>query len=404
LTKTKTIHYTLLASILFGFIFHGLALGQGNPVHFNPVANTGQTHPILVNAATINKVPLSVGDEIAVFDGQLCAGAIRVQTFPIVFPSIMRQIVYTDTLPGAVSGHAIQFRIWDADRQSEIYGIPDLYKQGNGNFGAFITEVDTLKATVIDITVNTNPSNFTYYVNGLSFTTSRTFSMNVGQTFYLSVDSIPSVPGMPPGERYRLSQWASNDLQSTTNATFAYVVPASPAIATATFMKQYFLTTAEEPDEGGNVAPPPPGAWYDNSATATAIAAPAAGYLWNYWTGDYTANNDTTTVLMNAPKTITAHFGSNIAKRPFIFSRRNTIQLGSDLHMDHRKSAHSFSQFPAGRSHRNPVCICIVEQRRKHDPHLYSTWISGYGHCQFLHPVSAHCEHGARNARRRRLV
>ena len=115
--------------------------GQGGLQHFAPVANTGITRPVQVDTAwyKLDGVTYTVesGDEIGLFDGDLCVGAVKVEPnpqignllFPVTFPSILRVITPIDTLPGAIEGHQMRFRIWDQSTNNEV---PDeaIYETG----------------------------------------------------------------------------------------------------------------------------------------------------------------------------------------------------------------------------------------------------------------------------------
>ncbi|MDZ7374991.1 MAG: T9SS type A sorting domain-containing protein, partial [candidate division KSB1 bacterium] len=71
----------------------------------------------------------------------------------------------------------------------------------------------------------------------------------------------------------------------------------------------YTLTMAVEPIDAGTTDPPPGNHSYGSGSVVTIIAIPATGYNFDHWSGDVAdSHNDTTTVMMNANKTITAHF------------------------------------------------------------------------------------------------
>lgn len=76
---------------LIGFLFIyccfiTVAYGQGQTEHFQSVANTGIHRPVQVDTAwiTINgfDFPLDSADEIGVFDGELCVGAVKLEPNP----------------------------------------------------------------------------------------------------------------------------------------------------------------------------------------------------------------------------------------------------------------------------------------------------------------------------------
>jgi uncharacterized repeat protein (TIGR02543 family) len=70
---------------------------------------------------------------------------------------------------------------------------------------------------------------------------------------------------------------------------------------------KYTLTVAVEPANGGDVgvSPDPP---YEAGTVVTLIAASAGGWVFSHWSGDASGTSPTATVVMNADKTVTAHF------------------------------------------------------------------------------------------------
>ncbi len=69
----------------------------------------------------------------------------------------------------------------------------------------------------------------------------------------------------------------------------------------------YTLTVAAEPGNGGSVgvSPDPP---YKAGTVVTLIAAPAGGWVFKHWSGDASGTSPTATVVMDADRTVTAHF------------------------------------------------------------------------------------------------
>ena len=69
---------------------------------------------------------------------------------------------------------------------------------------------------------------------------------------------------------------------------------------------KYNLTTNVSPTGGGSVSPS--GGSYDAGVTVTISATANSGYAFDYWSGSASGNNTTTTVVMDAHKSVTAHF------------------------------------------------------------------------------------------------
>lgn len=81
-------------------------------------------------------------------------------------------------------------------------------------------------------------------------------------------------------------------------------------VVTANFVQQTFtLTMAANPAEGGTTDPSVGAHIYPNGQVVTITANPNSGYSFLNWTGDVAnPNNISTTVTMNADKTVTANF------------------------------------------------------------------------------------------------
>jgi len=69
---------------------------------------------------------------------------------------------------------------------------------------------------------------------------------------------------------------------------------------------RYNLTTNVSPTEGGSVSPS--GGAYDAGVTVTITATANSGYVFDFWSGGASGTNSTTTVVMDAHKSVTAHF------------------------------------------------------------------------------------------------
>ena len=69
---------------------------------------------------------------------------------------------------------------------------------------------------------------------------------------------------------------------------------------------KYNLTTNVSPTGGGSVSPS--GGSYDAGVTVTITATASSGYVFDYWSGSASGTSPTTTVVMDAHKSVTAHF------------------------------------------------------------------------------------------------
>ncbi|MFA9388438.1 MAG: PKD domain-containing protein, partial [Prolixibacteraceae bacterium] len=98
--------------------------------HFNVAFDgNGQDHMnINVITATINNFNLEAGDEIAVFDGEICCGVIVLtqpilMTVPTSFGKIAASKADVGVLNGYTPGNAIVFKYWDSSAQKEYSGL-----------------------------------------------------------------------------------------------------------------------------------------------------------------------------------------------------------------------------------------------------------------------------------------
>ncbi|MBN2415254.1 hypothetical protein JXO52_05405 [bacterium] len=124
---------------------------QGELQHFQPVEKTGIQRAIVIDAFAIAGYDVGEGDEVAVYDGGLCAGAVRVARsdsgafVPLTISSILRVVLPSgQTLPGATVGNAIRYRVWDCDADGECEVFAAGYASGDGTFGQNYTVVDSL--------------------------------------------------------------------------------------------------------------------------------------------------------------------------------------------------------------------------------------------------------------------
>lgn len=113
-----------------------------NPWHprFQTVPPTGLPYLVIVDEAYLDEEPLSEGDEIGIFDGDLCVGADVVPgEWPL--PITTWQGAPDQGLDGFTPGNPIYFLIWGHDDQEPFVAYPE-FTQGNGTFGfGVFTEV-----------------------------------------------------------------------------------------------------------------------------------------------------------------------------------------------------------------------------------------------------------------------
>ena len=95
---------------------------------------------IYITEVTINGDAIEIGDEIGIFDGEICVGAAVVNSaFSPSSPLAMVASTDDPTTPetdGFVAGNAIQFRLWDESEQAEFADVTANYSLGEGTFSS----------------------------------------------------------------------------------------------------------------------------------------------------------------------------------------------------------------------------------------------------------------------------
>ena len=106
-----------------------------------------------------------------------------------------------------------------------------------------------------------------------------------------------------PGTQYVFTSWSDGGA-----ASHNITVGSSAATYTASFVTQYLLTISVSPPGLGSVtATPSSGNGYYASGTSVQLQASAtAGYQFANWTGDLTSSANPLTLIMSAPRSVTA--------------------------------------------------------------------------------------------------
>ncbi|MFO7889680.1 MAG: FlgD immunoglobulin-like domain containing protein [bacterium] len=121
------------------FLFYHSVLSQE---HFTPVEGTGEYSSIVIEEVIVNSSGISYGDEIGVYDGNLCVGAV---VFEGEFPLKCSAVMAFQQYPGAETGNPMNFKLWQQDENQEMDADP-VYDQG-GTFGDMLTVVEKLQAS-----------------------------------------------------------------------------------------------------------------------------------------------------------------------------------------------------------------------------------------------------------------
>jgi hypothetical protein len=127
--------------------------------HFKtPFQGYGLDHMnIYVSKAMVNNALLEPGDEIAVFDGDICVGkTIVINPEGLISIIASKDDPTTAEADGFIEGHSISFRLWAEEVERELQSGEVEYESGySGVFEAMGTTVASLKA-LIDSDVSDN--------------------------------------------------------------------------------------------------------------------------------------------------------------------------------------------------------------------------------------------------------
>ncbi|HEU4769737.1 MAG TPA: discoidin domain-containing protein, partial [Pyrinomonadaceae bacterium] len=169
------------------------------------------------------------------------------------------------------------------------------------NPGTNQTEDNCSTGGMIEVTVQTNPSGRSFSVDGVTYTSSQTFSWTPGSTHTISTTAIQ---GEQSGQRSSWANWSDGGAISHS------VSPTIATTYTANFNTQFFLTMNAQP--GGAVTPS--SNWFNQGQVVTISATPSADFTFNGWlgigNGSFSGFASPTTVTMVGPITQTARFSS----------------------------------------------------------------------------------------------
>jgi len=168
------------------------------------------------------------------------------------------------------------------------------------NFAPAGRKIKTSWRVPVSVTVQTSPTGMNYTVDGILYTSPKTFQWTPG-----SSHTIATTSPQGSGTRYVFTNWSDGGAISHT-----VTASASPTTYTATFDSQYLLTTSVSPSGAGTISADPTSAdGYYNSGTPVQLTATAnAGYQYANWSGDLTGTINPQSLTMSAPRSVTANF------------------------------------------------------------------------------------------------
>ena len=153
------------------------------------------------------------------------------------------------------------------------------------------------------VTVNTNPPGLSFTVDSTTYSSSQTFTWNVGDPHTISTTT-PQSGGT--GTQYVFNNWSDSGAIS-----HGITVPSSATTYTAYFNTQYQLTTGV--GSGSGTVSPTSGNYYNAGTSVPIMASPNPGYTFSSWSGPAVSpSSASTTVVMNAAETVTANFTATV--------------------------------------------------------------------------------------------
>ncbi|MFN0166441.1 MAG: BACON domain-containing protein [Bryobacteraceae bacterium] len=151
------------------------------------------------------------------------------------------------------------------------------------------------------VTITTSPPGLQIVVDGTTGTAPQSFTWAAGTTHTIGASS----PQDSGGTRSAFTGWSDGGTQSHT-----ITVPTTGITYTANFKTQYRLTATVS--GAGEVTPTPNSTdgFYDNGSSVQLKADPDAQFL--NWSGDLSGSTNPQTIVLSAPKSVTANFGSSV--------------------------------------------------------------------------------------------
>lgn len=204
------------------------------------------------------------------------------------------------------AGQVVQIAATPATGYQFVSWTGDVAQPNSATTTVIINQHKSVTANFIRVggfRITTNPEGLRIIVDGTACQSPIDFNWTSGSVHTIGIDSTTQYSGA--GTRHSFQSWSDGGEQThqiTVNGVTVY---------TAVFTTQYYLTTANNPENGGAMTPAPPGNWYDKNSSVAIHAVPdtANGYRFLGWAGSLSGITNPTSVLMDAPRTITARYG-----------------------------------------------------------------------------------------------
>jgi hypothetical protein len=156
--------------------------------------------------------------------------------------------------------------------------------------------------STVTISVGTNPSGLAVTVDGVSYTTPRSFSWQTGSVHTLATATQGS------NTRYVFDTWSTGSLDGSITIT----TPASATGYSANFRTQHRLTTTASPSGGGTIllSPSSSDGYFTEGSFVQAAANAGIGYQFSGWTGAVNSSSNPVTFAVNSPASLNAGFSA----------------------------------------------------------------------------------------------
>ena len=167
----------------------------------------------------------------------------------------------------------------------------------NGGTGSTSTAVLNVAAGVV---VQTSPPGLTFFVDDVMYTTTQVFQWTKGSTHKIATVS-PQAGSA--GVQFAFNGWSDGG-----GISHIVTAPANGAATfTASFDRQFLLTTGVTPDNSGSVSPAT--GFFTEGSVVTLRESANNCFIFSTWSGPVTSpRSPTTTVLVSSPLTVLANF------------------------------------------------------------------------------------------------
>jgi uncharacterized repeat protein (TIGR02543 family) len=274
--------------------------------HFPSPSSNFQPMNIYIIEITYNGVGLMAGDEVAVYDDAILVGS-EVLSHTASSSNIVELIAYRENNgdAGFHEGNPMTFKAWDAssgiehtfDGSEVSYfdpatgdPLPPALFQGLGSV------MVALNATVV---MPTHDLTISAAAGGTTSPAPGTHAYEAGST--ASIEALPNTG-------WQFDYWEGSVVDPNSASTTVEMNSAKSVVAHFTCV-QYTLSMSVNPAGTGSTTPAPGDTLACEGEEVTVIAMPATGYHFTSWTGPVAdANSATTTVNMDANKSVSANF------------------------------------------------------------------------------------------------